>query len=114
MDERTLMRLFLQKRAEFADQLVLMYPEDATFKTFRTALKGMASTVPRRVLELFDSWVVVPYGERLLAHDDQFFLFTDYSDDLGVGQDSIDESFICIRELKVYWATMSEGSRQAV
>eukprot|EP00873_Tetraselmis_striata_P043764 jgi/Tetstr1/464028/TSEL_008833.t1 len=58
--------------------------------------------------EKFVEYAVIPYGDRLLAHDDAFFMEKSY-DDLQSGHRS---GFV--EELKRLWTHMSEEDRRSV
>lgn len=68
-------QLFNMKFAEFLDDLVNSYPAETDLTAMRSMLTWtvdfMGPNVPR---EMFDSCVAVPYGDKIVARNEDFFL----------------------------------------
>lgn len=73
------------------------------------AFHKMASVANVRLpYERFLEYAIIPYGDRLKAHDDAFFMETTYDDAAG------DSGARFIDALKGLWAEMTEDDRQSV
>lgn len=58
--------------------------------------------------ERFLEYAITPYGDRLIAHDDAFFMDTSYDDIAG------ERGSRFIEALKRLWSEMSEDDRKSV
>lgn len=104
-----LARLFNKNADEFMTTLKHRYPEEEEFRFFHDSLGHVARHTPREPIDKFYGIVAVPYGARLLAREETFFLQADFSEDLG-GKTWDD----IIMKLRLYWRDMSAESRGVI
>lgn len=104
-----IVKLFNRQLLEFATELTTMYPEDSLFGAFRTAIDMLAKSTPRKCIEMFKTFVVVPYKTQLLSHDEVFFMDKDYTEEVGDP-----EQFDIIPKIKGYWKGMTSESKNAI
>lgn len=106
--------LFNRKLSEFMDDLILVCPDmERTFTVFKDVL-GWAIAVDKRYpCGIFESTVLVPYGDQIKQRDEKFFLaeaYTTYNDmykhyynDLNI-----------VEKLKGIWKTLNEHNKKTV
>jgi len=100
--------LFNKKFEEFLNDLVATYPEETDLRAMRSMLewtiKAMGPKVPQ---EMFDSCVAVPYGDKIIARNESFFLEecpydTRYAD------------INIVNKLKAKWKVLSDENKEVV
>ena len=83
-----------------------MFPDDADFPVYETAIRAIQKTNPSLLLHHYKTNIVeTGFGEKILARDESFFLDYRYSE-----YDSAD----VIGKLKQYWKVLSPESQSAV
>ena len=60
-----------------------VYPEETDIATFSEFVDQARKTNPRLLITTFDTCVRVPYGDRILKGDIEFFLNKNYEEDFG-------------------------------
>lgn len=95
---------------EFVADLLKVYPDDADLRMYQVAVGGMLLAAPGTLQTGFYEHVTEPYGDRIVARDETFFLNNDYAAETE-GQSSGME---LVNKLKRMYATMSEADKDAV
>ncbi len=99
---------FYGQFSDFLDQLIVVFPDDSDFPTFKTGLHLLQKTNPKIVPDQVLIHVV-PYEATIRARDEKFFLdhgFDDYTSDDALGT--------VIMKMKSLWATLSDNSKKVV
>lgn len=100
--------LFNLKFSEFLEDLVASYPDETDLQAMHNMLswtvKMMGPNVPQ---EMFNLCVAIPYGEKIMAKNESFFLEeceydTRYAD------------INIINKLKAKWKNLSADNREVV
>lgn len=103
-----LTELFNLKIQEFMDDLIATYPEETDFQAMKNMLdwtiKFMGVNVPQ---EMFYSCVVLPYGDKIIAKHEGFFLeecvYDNQYADINI-----------INKLKNKWVTLNEDNKEVI
>jgi predicted urease superfamily metal-dependent hydrolase len=63
---------------------------------------------------MFNKHVSIPYSERIVNTDDEFFLEKDYMDDVeSVGKD-VDFNYGLVNKIKEFWKDMTDTNKEIV
>jgi hypothetical protein len=106
MSKKVLIDVFFNQFNTFLDELRHMYPEDSDFPTFITTLAMMKSTNPMLVVNFVKTEIIDPYGEKISARDESFFLNQEYA--------GPDVDLNIIEKLKQYIQTMTPENKSVV
>lgn len=111
---------FNAKLEEFIVELCTTFPEVSDLRSLKTSFvfaKTMNAKMPQ---QLFKTYVVDAFGDRILAKDDGFFLEHDYKDIIrnasssslisGFDPNSVD----IVGQLKEIWTDMSRENKDVV
>jgi hypothetical protein len=101
---------FNQTFREFGDEIVKTFPDDNEFRMYNVAIQAALLIKPDVVLDIFHSRVIVPFGDRILARDESFFLDHTY----GEVTADIEEAAAIIDKVKSYYKDMSDENREIV
>jgi hypothetical protein len=114
-DSKELLSCFNKKISEFGRDLASLYPSDTDILSFKTTLACMMLVDERKSERLFHSYVVVPYGDRLLRRDESFFLHSKEIDEVVDSHTEFPEmTQALLNKLRQYWSQMSEEDKTAV
>ena len=80
---RSILSAFYKHLLEFVTDLITIFPEDATLKTFKTYLEGLRKINPKSVLVGWKYYVTDKYKADIYNGNIDFFLNKDYQEDLG-------------------------------
>ena len=103
----SILSAFNNQLIEFADDLILLYPEDNDFRTFKTHIQLMQKVNARKMLNLFKEYCI-PYTQEILNKDEDFFLNNNYN------QDNDSDNLIIIKKLKNYWNNINNNNREII
>ena len=96
--------------SEFISDLIVAFPDDAELHMYKAAISASMCLNDRLISRVFKKYVVAPYGEKLAAKDEAFFLEHTYDDVAGE-----DESTIAlIEKIKGYWKDLKDDDRATV
>lgn len=102
--------LFNLKFDEFLADLVATYPEETDIQAMRNMLewtiKFMGPKIPQ---EMFNNCVVIPYGDKIMAKNESFFL-EEYQHDNR--QQYVDINIV--NKLKTNWRKLTVENKDAV
>ena len=76
---RTLLTAFNNTLIMFIDELITSYPQEKEFSLFKNTLVFMKKANPKKILVLFDEYMV-KYISAIKKRDESFFLNETYSD----------------------------------
>lgn len=101
---------FNQTFREFGEDIIKVFPNDNEFHMYNMAIQAAVMINPEIVLNIFHERVIVPFGERILAKDESFFLSHDYND----VKTSHEDASAIIDKVKSYWTVMNDTNREVV
>lgn len=108
MDSLSIVKMFNRQLESFVDELIGMFPEDSDFRLFKTSISLLTKTAPRKIVEIFQEFVITPYRDLLLSRDEQKILNMDFKHLEG------DVDMDIVPKLKQYWNSMSDSSKDAI
>ena len=79
MSKKVLIDAFFNQFNSFLGELKQMYPEDVDFPVFITTLSMMKAANPMLVVNFVKTEIVDPFGAKILARDESFFMTQDYT-----------------------------------
>ena len=106
MSKKILIDAFFSQFTSFLEELKQMYPEDPDFPLFVTTVSLLKSTNPMLVLNTIKTEVVDPFGDKIKARDESFFMGHDMS--------KHDVDLNIVQKLKQYIGGMSSESKETV
>ena len=96
--------LFNRKLIDFLTDLCPVIGKLPEYSLALASAKMIAVADVRQNQLMFDSFVAVPFDEKITARDESFFM-TEYTDPTNVGM---------VQLLKVAWSTMQDSDHEAV
>jgi hypothetical protein len=107
MSKKVLIDAMFNQFSSFLEELKQMYPNDPDFPVFITTLSLLKSTNPMMVINVVNSDILVPFGDKIAVRDESFFLNEDYTNNADVDLD-------IVQKLKQYVKSMSPNSKDMV
>lgn len=107
MSKKILIDAFFNQFNSFLGELKQMYPEDPDFPVFITTLSMMKVANPMLVVNFIKTEIVDPFGAKILAKDESFFLTQDYAS-------RGDVNLNIVEKLKEYIQGMSPETKETV
>jgi len=83
MDKKTILRAFNNHFLEFGDDLIRIFPNDYDLKTAYTFIEGLKKVNPKKIIEVWNNWILEHYKIEIDNGDFAFFENKDYTYDLG-------------------------------
>ena len=108
MSKKVFIDTFFTQFTDFLKQLENMYPDDTDFPVFLTTLQLLKATNPMLVVNFVKSDIVDPYGSKITAKDESFFLEQDYT------KHGADVDLNVVNKLKKYIQSMTPNSKDVV
>jgi len=109
----TLLSAFNNQLQEFIEELIKVFPEDNDFKTFETSLYMLKKANPRKILELFKTYII-PYSDKILKKDENFFLEENYEHLYNQNNTNAEKGWIITNKLKKYWNEISNNTKDII
>ena len=107
MSKKILIDAFFNQFNSFLGELKQMYPEDPDFPVFMTTLSMMKIANPMLVVNFIKTEIVDPFGAKILARDESFFMTQDYAT-------RHDVDLNIVEKLKQYIQGMSPDTKETV
>jgi hypothetical protein len=107
MSKKVLIDAFFNQFNSFLGELKQMYPEDEDFPVFITTLSLMKTANPLLVVNFVKTEIVEPFGAKIQARDESFFLGQDYTTRNDVNLDIVEK-------IKQYIQGMSPETKETV
>ena len=104
------LKSFLKVLEKFINELSDMYPEDNHFDLAKNTLYLLKKTNPRKVLEFFYTYLVVPYEQKIIERDETFFFNKSYDGEVSEYVKSLN----VITNLKRYWSSMTDKTKETI
>jgi len=95
---------------EFCNDLIGVFPEDAEFQMAKLAVTGLSFAAPTALHDGFRNRVVVPFGDKILARDEGFFLDVDYRNHTS----DMEDSERIVNKIKHMYRQMNTDDRAVV
>jgi hypothetical protein len=108
MSKTIFLSAFYTQFGTFLDQLVITFPEDTDFPTYKSGLFLLQKTNPKLVPEQIVLHVA-PFEATLRARDETFFKvrgFPEYADDNALD--------LIIQKMMTYWDTLSPENKTVI
>ncbi len=106
IDVRHLYKMFQNKIVDFLEDL---RPALSSLPEYKLLRKSMDIMSPETNYALFDLYVAVPYGTRLIARDEDFFLDKSFAPGPGSS-----DSLNLILMIKEAWSSLTTYDRDAI
>jgi hypothetical protein len=107
MSKKVLIDAFFNQFNSFLGELKQMYPEDADFPVFITTLSMMKAANPMLVVNFVKTEIVDPFGAKIQARDESFFMTQDYT-----VREDVDLNIV--EKIKQYIQGMSPDTKETV
>jgi len=119
MDTDKFYTIFNTKITEFLNDLILLFPDDADFKMYKTAISLAKLADEKKPLQYYKKFVTEEYKEHIRNKNDKFFLDHDYKEILSDSElsndiNSGDFSSQIVDRLKGYWSQISDENKEIV
>lgn len=108
MSKTIFLSAFYTQFGTFLDQLIVTFPEDTDFPTYKSGLFLLQKTNPKLVPEQIVLHVA-PFEATLRARDETFFKargFPEYADDNALD--------LIIQKMMTYWDTLSAENKTVI
>lgn len=109
-EKKTFIDRFNKSTDEFLGELAQTFPNIQQFSHFRTAFNLLKTVTPDKPQTFFDTYIAIPYKEKILAKDETFFLKEQYD----IESDSKDYWFSFIETIRNLWSTLSDDNKDIV
>ena len=119
MDTDKFYIIFNTKITEFLNDLIRLFPDDADFKMYKTAITLAKLADEKKPLQYYKKFVTEEYKEHIRNKNDKFFLDHDYKEILSDSElsneiNSGDFSSQIVDRLKGYWSQISDENKEIV
>lgn len=119
MDTDKFYTIFNTKITEFLNDLIRLFPDDADFKMYKTAISLAKLADEKKPLQYYKKFVTEEYKEHIRNKNDKFFLDHDYKEILSDSElsneiNSGDFSSQIVDRLKGYWSQISDENKEIV
>jgi hypothetical protein len=119
MDTDKFYTIFNTKISEFLNDLIRLFPDDADFKMYKTAISLAKLADEKKPLQYYKKFVTEEYKEHIRNKNDKFFLDHDYKEILSDSElsndiNSGDFSSQIVDRLKGYWSQISDENKEIV
>ena len=88
MDKKTILKGFNNHFLEFGKDLMNIFPDDYDLKTAYTFLEGLKKINPKKIIEIWKTWILKHYKHEIDVGDFNFFENKDYGYDIGEANNS--------------------------
>lgn len=119
MDTDKFYTIFNTKISEFLNDLIRLFPDDADFKMYKTAISLAKLADEKKPLQYYKKFVTEEYKEHIRNKNDKFFLDHDYKEILSDSElsndiNSVNFSSQIVDRLKGYWSQISDENKEIV
>jgi len=105
--------LFNKKLSEFIEDLIFIYPGVDDFKIFKTTCAWASRLDKKAPQYFFNACVVVPYEQKVMSRDEDFFLcetYIEYNDYMNQYGQNLD----IVEKLKHIWKTLDAANKEVI
>jgi hypothetical protein len=102
--------LFNTKFREFVADLVKVFPEDSELKLLQKGISLILVVNERLVLNIYRDRVLIPFGDKLMERNEEFFLENNYQDI----QKDVEDGARIIEKVKGFWKTLDPDNKEVV
>lgn len=110
IEKKTFIDRFNKSTDEFLGELSQTFPSIQQFGQFRTAFNVLRAVTPEKPHVFFNTYIAIPYKDKILAKDESFFLKERYD----IDSDSKDYWFSFIDTIRDLWTTLSNDNKEIV
>lgn len=102
--------IFNEKTEEFLKELSTSFPDIVQFSHFKTGFMFLKSFDRKQPQSIFNTYVYVPYKDKILAQDEGFFLTNDYD----IQSDSKESWVQFIDNIRAVWTGLSDANKDVI
>ena len=106
------LQAFNKQLSEFLDDVERVFPNDVDIKAGKNSLLLLKKANPRKIIEVWKTYVTDPYFAKIENNEIEFFINKDYNSDIGI--DSKSEVISAIDRLRDPIRRMEEDDKQVV
>ena len=106
-------KLYIPQGNNFINELRELYPKDLDIAFAKNTIFLLKKTNPKKLLIYFKEYIY-QFKEQIMNKDENFFLKRDYNNIKNVEVRGIENSFNSIMNLKRYWVSMSENTKNNI
>tara|TARA_B100000073_G_C23730195_1_gene570587 strand:- start:1641 stop:2042 length:402 start_codon:yes stop_codon:yes gene_type:complete len=111
MASSPLIPVFNEQLENFMEDVCMVFPENVEIVTAKNTLNLLKKSNPKMLIRIWYQHVSIPYGDRILEGDIDFFIEKDYMNDVGKLNDS-QKIMNTINSLKQPIRDMSHENKQ--
>lgn len=104
------LELFNAKFREFVVDLVKVFPDDAELKLLQKSIALILVVNERLLVEIYRDHVLVPFGDKLMERNEEFFMANNYQEI----EKEVEDGARIIQKVKGYWKTLDDGNKEVV
>ena len=106
------LQAFNKQLSEFLDDVERVFPNDVDIKAGKKSLLLLKKANPKKIIEVWKTYVTDPYYEKIENNEIEFFLNKDYNADIGFEGKS--EVISAIDRLREPIRRMEENDKEVV
>ena len=106
------LQVFNDQFMNMVKDLAKVYPADADFRSFPTAIRGLLLANDKLVVNIFHNTVVGRYRDEIMKRDDAFFLTKSYEEYAQPG--SAEAAADIVSKLKGCWHSLNGDNREII
>lgn len=104
------LELFNAKFREFVSDLVKVFPEDSELKLLQKSIALILVVDERLILNIYRDRVLIPFGDKLMERNEEFFLENNYQEI----QKEVEDGARIIEKVKGFWKTLDDTNKEVV
>jgi len=104
------LELFNAKFREFVADLVKVFPDDSELKLLQKSIALILVVNERMILNIYRDRVLIPFGDKLMERNEEFFLENNYHE---IRKD-IEDGARIIEKVKGFWKTLDPANKEVV
>lgn len=104
------LELFNAKFREFVADLVKVFPEDSELKLLQKSIALILVVNERMILNIYREHVLIPFGDKLMERNEEFFLENNYQEI----RKEIEDGARIIEKVKGFWKTLDSANKEVV
>ena len=101
---------FNQLFCDMVGELVTVFPSDPELRLYKFAVDTTITSDAYYVSRIFNEYVAIPYGDKIKAKDETFFVEKDYQEYAYGDQNTMD----VFKKLKTCWTDLNDDNRAAI
>lgn len=112
MSSHLYLQAFNKQLTEFLDDVERVFPNDVDIKAGKNSLLLLKKANPKKIIEVWKSYVTDPYYDKIENNEIEFFINKDYDSDIGLSSKS--EVMSAIDRLREPIRRMEDSDKEVV